>query len=67
MTTAEEIDYLGHRLYVAPFESGWKVFIYRPGSMVAESIAPNTIHSDQRDACIREAMEFVLKSRNNSW
>ena len=65
MSADEEIDYLGHRLYVAPFEGGWKVFIYRPGSVVAEPTTPSTMRSDQRDTCVREAMQFVLKSLDN--
>ena len=65
MIADEEIDYLGHRLYVAPFESGWKVFIYRPGSIVPETTTPSTMRSDQRDACVREAMQLVLKSKDN--
>jgi hypothetical protein len=61
MTGTEEIEYLGHRLHVAPFMTGWRVSIYRPGSIIAETTVPQTLRPEQRDACIREAMQVVLK------
>jgi hypothetical protein len=61
MTGTEDIDYLGHRLHVAPYLTGWRISIYRPGSIIAETTIPNTMRHDQRDACIREAMQIVLK------
>lgn len=56
MSGAEDLLYKGHRLLVRPHGAGWKLFIYRPGSSLAETTIPN---GRNRDDVIAEAKRYV--------
>jgi hypothetical protein len=59
MPGPEILDYRGFRLNVQAQGTGWKVFIYRPGAITAESTIPSTMEYADRDACIAEAKVIV--------
>jgi hypothetical protein len=44
-----------------PHASGWKVFIYQPGSALAENTIPHSRAPGDREACIAEAKQIVDK------
>ena len=52
----ETIDHNGWRIEVTTHGTGWKAFIYRPGSTLAETEIPN---GPDRDAVIDAAKRII--------
>ena len=55
----EEIDHKGWRIDVMRHGGGWRAFIYRPGSTVAEETIPN---GPDRNAVIGIAKKLIDKT-----
>ena len=51
----EDIDYHGFRLEVRRFGSGWRIFVYAPGSILSLEGIPNTRQYGERNKVIAEA------------
>jgi len=57
MPTTE--SYRGYRLFLQQFGTGWRVFIYAPGTNAALSKSPNTQDPNGQDSLVRKAHEIV--------
>ena len=51
----EDIDYHGFRFEVRRFGSGWRIFVYAPGSILGLEKIPNTRQYGERNKVIAEA------------
>jgi len=51
----EDIDYNDFRLEVRRFGSGWRIFVYAPGSILSLEGIPNTRQYGERNKVIAEA------------
>ena len=55
----EDIDYNDFRLEVRRFGSGWRIFVYAPGSILSLEGIPNTRQYGERNKVIAEAKGLV--------
>jgi hypothetical protein len=55
----EEILYRGYRLLVRSNGASWKVIIYAPGAILAETFIPNVRDPFGREAVLAEAKAYV--------
>jgi hypothetical protein len=55
----EEVIYRGYRLFVHPFDSGWRVFIYPPGAIRGHSTIPHIPDHGGRAKVIAQAQQVV--------
>ncbi len=55
----ESVEYRGYRLDIYHSGPGWKVFIYAPGSRLAQTDIPNNRDPSGKDRVIAEAQAIV--------
>ena len=62
----EELIYRGYKLCLNRFKAGWKVFIYAPGSILAENEIPHTEDPNGRESVLSESRAVVDRALMNA-